>query len=107
MNYICGNDRSQIKIESIESYVEEDSEVRVLDKIVDAMDIENIGFQIGNNNEVGIPKFNPKDLLKLFIYGYFYDIRSSRKLAKQCRINKEVIWLLKGVNPITINLYIP
>ena len=42
---------------------------------------------------------NPKDLLKLYIYGYFNGIRSSRKLAKQCVINKEVIWLIKDIKP--------
>ena len=36
MNYICGDDREQIKVESIEEYVERDSEVRVIDKIVNA-----------------------------------------------------------------------
>ena len=63
------------------------------------MDIKSMGFNVGNNNEAGRPKFDPKDLLKLYIYGYFYGIRSSRKLAKQCIINREIIWLLKGVQP--------
>jgi transposase len=63
------------------------------------MDIENMGFQIGNNHEVGRPTFNAKDLLKLYIYGYFNGIRSSRKFAKPSIINKEIIWLLKGVQP--------
>jgi transposase len=94
MNYICGDDREQIRIELIEDYVEKDSEVRVIDKIVDAMDIKSMGFNIENNDASGRPKFNPRDLLKLYIYGYFNGIRSSRKLSKQCIINKEVIWLL-------------
>jgi len=99
MNYICGDDREQIRIESMEDYVEKDSEVRVIDKIVDAMDMESMGFNIGNNDAVGRPKFNPRDLLKLYIYGYLNGIRSSRKLSKQCIINKEVIWLVKGLQP--------
>ncbi|WP_411678629.1 IS1182 family transposase [Clostridium thailandense] len=99
MNYICGDDREQIRIEAIENYVEIDNEVRVIDKIVDYMDLENIGFITGNNEAVGRSKFDPKDLLKLYIYGYFNGIRSSRKLAKQCVINREVIWLIKGLQP--------
>lgn len=94
MNYIIGEDRTQMKIESIDSYVNEDNEVRVIDKIVDVMDIESLGFNVGKNDTVGRPKFNARDILKLYIYGYFNGIRSSRKLAKQCVINKEVIWLL-------------
>ena len=99
MNYIHGGNREQMRIESIESYVDEDNEVRVIDKIIDTMDIESLGFKIGNNESVGRPKFNPRDLLKLYVYGYFNGIRSSRKLAKQCIINREVIWLLKDIKP--------
>jgi hypothetical protein len=40
MNYIHGGSREQMRIESIESYVDEDSEVRVIDKIIDTMDIK-------------------------------------------------------------------
>ena len=88
-----------MRIESLESFASPDSEVRVIDKIVDAMDIESLGFKLGNNKDSGRPKFDPKDLLKLYIYGYFNGIRSSRKLAKQCVINKEVIWLIKDIKP--------
>ncbi|AKN33768.1 transposase [Clostridium carboxidivorans P7] len=99
MNYICGDDREQIRVESIEDYVEKDNEIRVIDKIVDYMNLKSMGFITGNNEAVGRPKFDPKDLLKLYIYGYFNGIRSSRKLSKQCVINKEVIWLTKGLQP--------
>lgn len=99
MNYIHGEDRNQMRIESLESFASPDSEVRVIDKIVDAMDIESLGFKLGNNKDSGRPKFDSKDLLKLYIYGYFNGIRSSRKLAKQCVINKEVIWLIKDIKP--------
>lgn len=70
MNYILGIDRSQVRIECIENYVDTDSEVRVIDKIIDVLDIESLGFQIGNNDIVGRPMFDPKDMLKLFVYGY-------------------------------------
>lgn len=31
--------------------------------------------------------YNPKNMLKLFVYGYFNGIRLSRKLSKQAIIN--------------------
>lgn len=65
MNYIQGEQREQIKIESVESYVEEDNEVRVIDLIIDKMNIESLGFKIPNNEITGRPAFNRKDLLKL------------------------------------------
>lgn len=99
MNYITGKDRNQIQIECLEEFVEQENEVRIIDKIVDALDIQSLGFKIGNNESTGRPMYNSKDLLKLYIYGYFNGIRSSRKLAKQSKINREVLWLLKGIQP--------
>lgn len=99
MNYIFGKQRGQILVESIEDYVQEDNEVRVIDKLVDSFDLESLGFLAGNNNETGRPKYNPQDMLKLYIYGYYNGIRSSRKLEKQAIINREIIWLLKGLKP--------
>lgn len=32
MNYVLGDERKQIRIESLEDYVEEDSQVRVIDR---------------------------------------------------------------------------
>lgn len=63
------------------------------------MDIKLIGFKIGSNDSVGRPMFDLKDMLKLFIYGYFNGIRSSLRLAKQSKINREVIWLINGLQP--------
>lgn len=99
MNYVLGKQRSQLQIECLDDFVDDNSEARVIDKIVDMLDIENLGFYLGNNEEVGRTKFNPKDMLKLFVYGYFNGIRSSRKLAKQAKINREVIWLINGLQP--------
>lgn len=63
------------------------------------MDIESLGFKTANNKSAGRPKYNPRDMLKLYVYGYINGIRLSKKLAKQCIINREVIWLLKDVKP--------
>jgi transposase len=99
MNCILGNERNQIRVECLEDYVDENSEVRVIDKIVDALDIEALGFKLGKNDNVGRPMFSPRVMLKLFVYGYFNGIRSSRKLAKQAIINREVIWLINELQP--------
>ena len=39
--YIQGQEREQVRLESIESYVEEYREGRVIDLIIDKMDIES------------------------------------------------------------------
>src|SRR5208337_4383294 len=41
----------------------------------------------------------PSDLLKLYIYGYLNQIRSSRRLEKACVSNLEVMWLVKKLAP--------
>jgi len=99
VNYVFGKQREQVLVESIEDYVHDDSEVRVMDKLVDSFNLDSLGFLIGKNDETGRPKYNPRDMLKLYIYGYYNGIRSSRKLQKQAIINREVIWLLKGLQP--------
>ncbi len=38
-------------------------------------------------------------MLKLYLYGYFNGIRSSRRLAKECERNIEVFWLIKELKP--------
>ncbi len=97
MNYALGKQRFQLEIECLDDYVDNNSEVRVIDKIIDALDIEKLGFGLGHNEEIGRPKFNSRDILKLFVYGYFIGIRSSRKLENQTIINRELIWLINGI----------
>lgn len=47
----------------------------------------------------GRPSFHPKILLKLYFYGYFNGIRSSRRLERECMRNIEVRWLINGLTP--------
>jgi hypothetical protein len=42
---------------------------------------------------------DPKDLLKLYIYGYLNRVRSSRRLEAEANRNLEVIWLLRHLKP--------
>jgi hypothetical protein len=38
-------------------------------------------------------------MLKLYIYGFMQGMRSSRKLARECERNLEVMWLMGGLKP--------
>jgi transposase len=49
--------------------------------------------------DTGRPSYNPSDLLKRYFYGYLNQVRSSRKLEKECHRNVEVMWLLKKLAP--------
>ena len=52
-----------------EDYVPENSPVRIIDAFVEGLDIS--GFRHSTLNDTGRPPYNPRDLLKLYIYGYF------------------------------------
>ena len=61
--------------------------------------MDELGFVRSTPAETGTPGYDPRDLLKLYIYGYFYQVRSSRKLARECKCNVEVMWLLNKLTP--------
>lgn len=100
MKYIIGKDRSQTAIFpiSMEEAIDQDHEVRIIDFFVDSLDVEKMGFKV-DSGENGRPAYHPKDMLKLYIYGYLNKVRSSRNLEKETKRNIEVIWLLKGLSP--------
>jgi len=84
--------------ECVEDYVAEDNPVRVIDAFVDGLDIAALGF----NSEPAIegrPGYDPRDMLKLYIYGYNNKIRSSRRLQTEAGRNLELIWLLGKIVP--------
>jgi len=101
MKYIEGEDRTQITLlpDSIEEYVSEDNPVRVIDAFVNSLDMEALGFKRSEPNITGRPSYDPRDLLKLYIYGYFNKIRSSRKLMQESNRNVEVMYLLGKLVP--------
>lgn len=100
MKYITGQDRQQISIfpVSLDASIDKDNEVRLIDLFVESLPLERLGFRV-DHIENGRPAYHPKDLLKLYIYGYLNRIRSSREFEKECRRNIEVMWLLKGLIP--------
>lgn len=100
MKYIKGQNRNQLVIfpTSLDYAIEKDNNVRFIDLFVESLDVASVGFKI-DHIENGRPAYHPKDLLKLYIYGYMNRTRSSRELEKECKRNIEVIWLLKGLDP--------
>ena len=101
MRYIEGEDRAQITLlpDCIEDYIKEDNPVRVIDAFVDGLDIAEIGIRRAKPNETGRPPYDPRDILKLYIYGYFNKIRSSRKLRTECSRNIELFYLMNRLTP--------
>src|SRR5258708_31034266 len=58
-----------------------------------------LGFEREKAAETGRPGYDPRDLLKLYLYGYLNQIRLSRRLETECRRNVELMWLLGRLYP--------
>ena len=100
MNYIQGKNREQSILfpQSLDQIISSDNEVRIIDLFVESINITDFKFVVKSSAE-GRPSYHPKDLLKLFVYGYLNSIRSSRTLEKECRRNTELMWLMKQLAP--------
>lgn len=101
MAYKKGENRRQRVLfpDCIDEYVGQDAPVRFFDAFVDNLDIERLGFKRSVPKTTGRAPYDPRDLLKIYIYGYFYQVRSSRKLARECYCNIEVMWLIGRLTP--------
>jgi transposase len=101
MGYIQGVDRRQQQLlpVSVEEYVEADSPVRFIEEYVNGLKVGELGFEREQPAETGRPGYDPRVLLKLYVYGYLQRIRSSRRLEAEAKRNLELIWLLGGLRP--------
>jgi transposase len=72
MGYVAGLDRDQSVLfpETLDEYVSEDNAVRFIDAFVGTLDMGKLGFARAIPGEDGRPAYDPRDLLRLFIYGY-------------------------------------
>lgn len=79
---------------AVEDYVGKHALVRVIDLYVNGLDLVALEFKHSVVLNEGRPPYAPDDLLKLYLYGYWNRIRSSRKLEAESKRNLEVMWLL-------------
>src|ERR1700677_565488 len=85
----------------VEDYVGSDNPVRAIESFVCAVDLGKLGFRHADRGAeaMGQPPYDPADLLKLYLYGYINQVRSSRRLEREACRNLELIWLLKNLRP--------
>jgi transposase len=101
MGYIQGEGRNQGTLFPVvlDDFVPSDHLCRVIDAFVEKLVMSELGFERAQAAETGRPGYNPRDLLKLYLYGYLNQIRSSRRLEAECRRNVELMWLLGRLYP--------
>ena len=101
VGFVAGTDRGQITLfpARLDDYVVEDNPVRAVDVFVDNLDLGKLGFIRVQPLDMGRPGYDPRMMLKLYIYGYLNRVPSSRRLERECQRNIEVIWLTGHLAP--------
>lgn len=101
MGFIRGEGRTQGTLfpVTLEELIPEDHICRVIGAFVDRLEMSALEFERADPADTGRPGYDPRDLLKLYLYGYMQQVRSSRQLENECRRNVEVMWLLRRLAP--------
>jgi transposase len=77
---------------ALEDWVATDHPVRFLREFVEQCDLPALGFVTPAASQ-GRPPYAPSLLLKIWLYGYYFGIRSTRKLEAACRDHLPLLWL--------------
>ena len=101
MGYIQGEARGQQTLfpVALDDLIPTDHVCRVIDAFVGGLEFPALGLVRAEAAETGRPGYDPRDLLKLYLYGYLQQVRLSRRLEAECRRNVEVMWLLGRLVP--------
>jgi transposase/IS5 family transposase len=101
MAHVIGQSRYQATLfpEVLDEVIAPDNAVRVIDAFIDMMDLARLGFSKVEAAATGRPPYDPRDMGKLYVYGYMNRIRSSRGLEREAGRNVEVLWLINRLAP--------
>ena len=101
MGHVSGHSRCQATLfpQPLDEVIGDEHPIRVIDRFVDELDLAELGFSKVEAEATGRPPYAPGDLLKLYVYGYVNQVRSSRRLEREAQRNIEVMWLVNRVTP--------
>lgn len=99
--YLKGDPRDQTLLlpRTVEDYVGDENESRFIDTFIGGLNLKRLGFTHTQPLTEGRPPYDPSDMLKLYLWGYLNQVRSSRKLERECLRNLEAMWLMRGLVP--------
>ena len=101
MSFVEGDSRDQISLlpACVDDYFGPDALVRVVDAIVTCLDLPALEFNRAVAAATGRPGFQPGDMLRLYIWGYLNQVRSSRHLERACVRDLEAFCLMRRLAP--------
>ncbi|MBK9008890.1 MAG: transposase [Anaerolineae bacterium] len=83
---------------SLEELIPEKHLVRVVNRVVDELDIEPL---LAKYKGGGTSSYHPRMMLKVIVYAYTQKIYSSRKIEKALWENIGFMWISGGNRPFT------
>jgi transposase len=101
MGFLHGANRHEEILfpERLDDYITEENPGRFIDAFVDELALAGCGCQRARPAGTGRPGYAPGDLLKLYLYGSLYRLRSSRRQEQATHRHGEVMWLLQKLRP--------
>ena len=87
MAYITGKARGQVTMfpVTLDELTPADHVCRVIEAFVERLAMAELGFERWEPAATGRPGYDPRELLKLYLYGYLNQVRSSRRLEAECQ----------------------
>ncbi len=90
MQFIDGKNRKQSILfpQLLDDIIEQDNDIRIIDLFAESINVSVVKFTIKISKE-GRPAYHPKDLLKLYVYGYLNHSVAWRWSNDQQIINRQ------------------
>ena len=98
--FIKGRDRHRatLFLERLDEAIATESPVRVIHAFIGALDQKRLGSDV-DPEATGRPGYHPATLLTIYLYGYLNQVKSSRRLKRECTHNVEMRWLTGQLAP--------
>lgn len=100
MRYKSGQSSRSSNLGILEDQISPDHYIRLLDEFIElAVQEDEDSYTSKGRSSFGQLPYGARSLLKLYVYGYYNRITSSRRLETEAGRNIELIWLLEGLRP--------
>jgi transposase len=85
--FVQGDNRTQSFLlpEALDDYVTDTNPVRVVDVVVDELDLQKLGFEGVEAALTGRPSYHPEVMPKIYIYGHLNPMHRVVKTEQQLR----------------------